>query len=320
MDRRNVKVEARAAVDLAVVEAFGQHLALLRTAKDQRERPSFAGAKRIFGFADDAIEDERMARVSEMKNLADMRLEMFDAKRRGVCAALSCASASLFTPMRVSQLQARVIVTYRCRNFQGARDMGEETREIDGPGGPYRLRPAQPADEAISVRFVPRASSRHVPARRAAGADDRKPVDLAISRARTKLSWSFPNARWSIVECAGEPIGELIIDEETEALHIVDITLAPERQGRGNRPRADPRCFERRRIAWRGPRYGRHRQCAVTEDVRSPRLRREPLRRRGQRGVAMASVREKRERARDPRPGAAPPLSRRAPGPPAGSG
>jgi ribosomal protein S18 acetylase RimI-like enzyme len=43
---------------------------------------------------------------------------------------------------------------------------------------------------------------------------------------------NFPNARWSIVECAGEPIGELIVDDETDALHIVDITLAPERQGR----------------------------------------------------------------------------------------
>jgi GNAT superfamily N-acetyltransferase len=111
--------------------------------------------------------------------------------------------------------------------------MGEETREIEGPGGPYRLRPAEPSDEAFQYGLF---RARRAGMFELAGLPTPITENLLSLQYRARgLSYrqSFPDARWSIVECAGEPIGELIIDEEAEALHIVDITLAPERQGRG---------------------------------------------------------------------------------------
>lgn len=111
--------------------------------------------------------------------------------------------------------------------------MGEETREIEGPDGPYRLRPAQPRDEAFQYGlFRARRAGVFQLARLPAPMIENL-LNLQYRAREQSYRGSFPNARWSIVECAAEPIGELIIDEETDALHIVDITLAPERQGRG---------------------------------------------------------------------------------------
>jgi ribosomal protein S18 acetylase RimI-like enzyme len=111
--------------------------------------------------------------------------------------------------------------------------MGEEMREIDGPGGPYRLRAAQPGDEAFQYGLF---RARRAGMFQLAGLPAPMIENLLNLQYRARgqsYRESFPDARWSIVECAGEPIGELIIDDEAETLHIVDITLAPERQGRG---------------------------------------------------------------------------------------
>jgi ribosomal protein S18 acetylase RimI-like enzyme len=117
-----------------------------------------------------------------------------------------------------------------------ARDMGDEAREIEGPGGPYRIRAARPADEAFQFALF---RARRAGMFQLAGLPASM-IDNLLSlqyRARGEsYRGSFPDARWSIVECAGEPIGELIIDEDADALHIVDITLAPDRQGRGIGP------------------------------------------------------------------------------------
>ncbi|MEZ0578980.1 GNAT family N-acetyltransferase [Nocardioides sp. MH1] len=42
-----------------------------------------------------------------------------------------------------------------------------------------------------------------------------------------------PDARYDVVEVAGRPIGRLYVDERTEDLHIIDISLLPERRGAG---------------------------------------------------------------------------------------
>jgi len=114
--------------------------------------------------------------------------------------------------------------------------MSKEAREIEGPGGPYRLRPAQPGDEALQYAlFCGRRAGMFQLAGLPAPIIDNL-LNLQYRARGHSYRESFPNARWLIVECAGEPIGELIIDDETDALHIVDITLAPERQGRGIGP------------------------------------------------------------------------------------
>lgn len=43
----------------------------------------------------------------------------------------------------------------------------------------------------------------------------------------------FPKAEWLIVEAAGEPIGRLYLDERDDDLHLIDISLTPERRGGG---------------------------------------------------------------------------------------
>ncbi len=114
--------------------------------------------------------------------------------------------------------------------------MDDETREVEAPGGPYRIRPALPADEAFQqALFRARRAGMFQQAGMPASMIDNL-LGLQYRARGQSYRESFPNARWSIVECAGEPIGELIVDWETDALHIVDITLAPDRQGRGIGP------------------------------------------------------------------------------------
>ena len=111
--------------------------------------------------------------------------------------------------------------------------MSEAKQEIEGPGGPYRLRPAQPSDEAFQYGlFRARRAGMFQLAGLPASMIDNL-LNLQYRARGQSYHESFPDARWSIVERAGEPIGELIIDDETKGLHIVDITLAPEHQGRG---------------------------------------------------------------------------------------
>jgi ribosomal protein S18 acetylase RimI-like enzyme len=43
----------------------------------------------------------------------------------------------------------------------------------------------------------------------------------------------FPDAEWLVVEAAGAPIGRLYLDERDDDLHLIDISLVPERRGAG---------------------------------------------------------------------------------------
>lgn len=43
----------------------------------------------------------------------------------------------------------------------------------------------------------------------------------------------YPKAEWLIVEAAGAPIGRLYLDERDDDLHLIDISLIPERRGGG---------------------------------------------------------------------------------------
>jgi GNAT superfamily N-acetyltransferase len=43
----------------------------------------------------------------------------------------------------------------------------------------------------------------------------------------------YPAAEWLVVEAGGEPIGRLYLDDRDGDLHLIDISLAPERRGGG---------------------------------------------------------------------------------------
>jgi ribosomal protein S18 acetylase RimI-like enzyme len=114
--------------------------------------------------------------------------------------------------------------------------MNQDARDIEGPGGPLRLRAAAPADEGFQYAlFCARRAGVFRLAGLPAPAIETMLRQQYLARARGYRT-TYPAARWLIVECAGEPIGELVLDEGAEAAHIVDIALHLEWQGRGIGP------------------------------------------------------------------------------------
>ena len=114
--------------------------------------------------------------------------------------------------------------------------MNLETRYIEAAGGPYRLRPATPADEAFQCALF--CDQRAPFLRRAQLPGPMIDNLLDLQRRARNFSYreNFPAAHWLIVERDGEQIGELIVDPREDGAHIVDITLHPQRQGRGIGP------------------------------------------------------------------------------------
>ncbi|MDE3177647.1 MAG: N-acetyltransferase [Pseudomonadota bacterium] len=105
--------------------------------------------------------------------------------------------------------------------------------DFETPHGACRLRDATSADAGFQRDLF---HARHAAMLRAGGLPEAMIDNLASMqyRART-ISYreKYPSARWSIIEAADGPIGELIACEQADALHIVDIALAPEWRGRG---------------------------------------------------------------------------------------
>jgi ribosomal protein S18 acetylase RimI-like enzyme len=178
-----------------------------------------------------------VAHALEAKNLADMRLEMFDGEVFWAWRAAVSGRANLrFVVRRHGGFPIWRIcgnLTYRVENIQRDRGMGEETAEFDGPVGRLRLRPTLSSDEPFQFDLF---CANRIDVMRLSAAPAQMIENLLAMQYRArKLSYreTFPSARWSIVESAGAPIGELILNDEADAVYIVDIGLAPERQGRG---------------------------------------------------------------------------------------
>jgi ribosomal protein S18 acetylase RimI-like enzyme len=111
--------------------------------------------------------------------------------------------------------------------------MAGDTCDIDVPGGTVRLRPAQPADAPFQFDLF---RAHHIGMLRLGGLPEAMIENLLAMQYRSRTQSyrdQFPNARWSIVESADAPIGELIEHDEAEAVYIVDVALRPERQRRG---------------------------------------------------------------------------------------
>lgn len=111
--------------------------------------------------------------------------------------------------------------------------MGEDIRHLDGLGGKLRLRPARRTDEVFQFALF---GANRGAMLRIAGLPAAAIENLLTMQYRARLSSyreNFPAASWSILEFAGAPIGELIVNDEPDAVYIVDISLVPDRQGQG---------------------------------------------------------------------------------------
>jgi ribosomal protein S18 acetylase RimI-like enzyme len=88
--------------------------------------------------------------------------------------------------------------------------------------GVVRIRPEQPQDEPF--RFALFCESR--PDLALLPPPMRGNIQQMQFQAQTAgYRAQFPQARWEIVECAGEPIGRLVCDRSQDFLHLVDIAL-----------------------------------------------------------------------------------------------
>jgi ribosomal protein S18 acetylase RimI-like enzyme len=109
----------------------------------------------------------------------------------------------------------------------------DAVREVAVPGGMVRLRPALPADEPFQFDLFRDHNIRML---QPGGLPQAMLDSLATMQYRARVQSyrdSFPGARWSIIELADVPAGELIENDETNAIYIVDITLRPEQRRHG---------------------------------------------------------------------------------------
>jgi len=108
----------------------------------------------------------------------------------------------------------------------------EEEQEAS-PGAPLTLRPERPEDEAFLFEVY--ASTRadelaltgwDAPTRAAF-------LRMQFNAMRRGYAQQFPNAQFSILLRAGQPVGRMVIDRAPEAVCLVDLVLLPEHRGLG---------------------------------------------------------------------------------------
>jgi ribosomal protein S18 acetylase RimI-like enzyme len=110
---------------------------------------------------------------------------------------------------------------------------GAARRIVATPVGDVTLRSQTPADASFLFDLF---CARHAPMFAAAGLPAAALSDLLASQYGLRCAdyrTKFPRARWSVIEAADGPIGELIEDDEPDAVYIMDITVLAARQARG---------------------------------------------------------------------------------------
>ena len=108
-----------------------------------------------------------------------------------------------------------------------------EACEIAVPGDTVRLRPATPEDAPFQLTLF---CAHNGDMLRLGGLPEAMIENLLAMQYRSRANSyrnQFPQARWSIVEAADGPIGELIEHDEADAIYVVDIALLPDQQRRG---------------------------------------------------------------------------------------
>jgi len=105
--------------------------------------------------------------------------------------------------------------------------------EIVVADGAIRVRPARQEDEEFLFDLF---RSYSVGVLRLGRLSDAKIDELVTSQygsRRRRFRERFPQARWSVVEFSGTPMGELVVDDSADSVFVVDIALRPEYQRRG---------------------------------------------------------------------------------------
>lgn len=95
------------------------------------------------------------------------------------------------------------------------------------------LRPAQLADEPFLLRLY--ASTREAEMALVPWPAEQKAafVRMQYEAQRDHYRAQHPQAEWSIVEHQGRDVGRLYLVREPERIHILDLTVLPERRGAG---------------------------------------------------------------------------------------
>jgi ribosomal protein S18 acetylase RimI-like enzyme len=102
--------------------------------------------------------------------------------------------------------------------------------EIAVPGGAVQLRPAEPEDRPFQFELF---RNQMIGMLRLGGLPNAMIENLVAMQYRSRTQSyrdKFSQARWSIIESADGPIGELIEHDEADAIYVVDVALRPEQQ------------------------------------------------------------------------------------------
>ena len=104
--------------------------------------------------------------------------------------------------------------------------------EISSPAGVIRLRPEHEADREF--RFQLFCDSRQPEFALLLPPDVFRQVMAHQFQAQTvSYAAEFPQARFDIIELAGQSIGRIVVDRPGDRLHIIDQAIVPELRSRG---------------------------------------------------------------------------------------
>jgi RimJ/RimL family protein N-acetyltransferase len=106
------------------------------------------------------------------------------------------------------------------------------TPDIPSPAGAVRLRPE--CDEDRDFRYRLFCDSRQPEFALLLPPEVYRQVMAHQFHAQTvSYREQFPQARFDIIELAGQPIGRIVVDRPGDRLHIIDQAIVPELRGRG---------------------------------------------------------------------------------------
>jgi RimJ/RimL family protein N-acetyltransferase len=111
--------------------------------------------------------------------------------------------------------------------------MNDQQRIISTPRGDFVLRLEQPDDDAFLFRLF---AANNLQVLHLAGFPQEVIEKLIAFQHRSQTQTYrglFPDAVYSIVEFAGEPVGRFIEHDEKDVVYFVDFALFPEHQAKG---------------------------------------------------------------------------------------
>jgi ribosomal protein S18 acetylase RimI-like enzyme len=97
----------------------------------------------------------------------------------------------------------------------------------------YTLRPVQEEDEALLLEIYASTRADEMALVPWDAAQKQAFVQMQFTAQQTHYRSYFPQATHDIILADGKPIGRLYVDPRETAIHILDVTLLPERRGHG---------------------------------------------------------------------------------------